>query len=394
MANKELHQYLTFVDQRFRKAAILELKRIFPDSELQLKKRFGGEVVLVTAIKENADEVTKILEEKTQIFTDLIIPLDLAIKRKENSYDEVLSHLSKILEANDQTFMIEVKVVNAELEDRAKSVEVLLGNRLEKEGFVADLMNPKILLYVVFFIDKIMLGHIETSPGVNNTLDRFRSTNKSTAEMLNRAEFKIKEAIDFFGIDIKKIKLALDIGAAPGGWTHYLSKHGVNVVAIDKGLLDYQKLIDFGRILILTGNEDVQALLTKMDSQDLKGKVTVDRIDTKGIDFGSYQIIHIKAHLKPCEQIEVLKKLGKFDLLMIDTNTSPEVSAGIANSLTDVLNDNAGLVMTTKLMTMLIDEHMKVVKDELSKHYCNIRIKKLPHNRRELTVYATLNSAA
>jgi len=38
-------------------------------------------------------------------------------------------------------------------------------------------------------------------------------------------------------------KIALDIGAAPGGWSHYLLQHGIKVVAVDNALLDYKKFI-------------------------------------------------------------------------------------------------------------------------------------------------------
>ena len=40
---------------------------------------------------------------------------------------------------------------------------------------------------------------------------------------------------------------AADLGAAPGGWTWVLTRHGLNVTAIDNGPLRAQ-LLDSGRV--------------------------------------------------------------------------------------------------------------------------------------------------
>ncbi|MDR2902564.1 MAG: methyltransferase domain-containing protein [Lactobacillales bacterium] len=53
-----------------------------------------------------------------------------------------------------------------------------------------------------------------------------------------RAGFKIAEAVDTFGIDIKQYKTVLDLGAAPGGWTEQLLDMGLNVTAVDPAEMD------------------------------------------------------------------------------------------------------------------------------------------------------------
>lgn len=57
-------------------------------------------------------------------------------------------------------------------------------------------------------------------------------------EQISRAEFKLLEALEVFGIDLPPRGVALDLGAAPGGWTRVLRQHGQYVTAIDPGELD------------------------------------------------------------------------------------------------------------------------------------------------------------
>lgn len=50
---------------------------------------------------------------------------------------------------------------------------------------------------------------------------------------ISRAEFKLLEALDVFKITLPDRGRALDLGAAPGGWTAILRQKGFTVVAVD-----------------------------------------------------------------------------------------------------------------------------------------------------------------
>lgn len=52
------------------------------------------------------------------------------------------------------------------------------------------------------------------------------------------AEFKLLEALEVFGIVLPSHGVALDLAAAPGGWTRVLRRAGEYVTAIDPGELD------------------------------------------------------------------------------------------------------------------------------------------------------------
>ncbi len=55
---------------------------------------------------------------------------------------------------------------------------------------------------------------------------------------ISRSEFKLLEAIELFGIVLPERGTALDLGAAPGGWTRVLRQLGQYVTAVDPGSLD------------------------------------------------------------------------------------------------------------------------------------------------------------
>ena len=61
---------------------------------------------------------------------------------------------------------------------------------------------------------------------------------RRSEEQISRSEFKLEE---LFGLDVAPIPddgLAVDLGAAPGGWTRLLRRRGLYVIAVDPGRLD------------------------------------------------------------------------------------------------------------------------------------------------------------
>lgn len=89
--------------------------------------------------------------------------------------------------------------------------------------------------------------------GCNETylnLSPFKSGNcymKNTKKTISRAEHKLEEVL-FYVEAPQRNKTALDLGAAPGGWSKVLLDLGYSVTAIDPGALDkrlltYKKLV-------------------------------------------------------------------------------------------------------------------------------------------------------
>lgn len=57
-------------------------------------------------------------------------------------------------------------------------------------------------------------------------------------ETISRAEFKLTEVFDFLPLDLPEDPRAIDLGAAPGGWTQVLLQRGARVTAVDPAKLD------------------------------------------------------------------------------------------------------------------------------------------------------------
>ncbi|MBI1293956.1 50S rRNA methyltransferase [bacterium] len=57
-------------------------------------------------------------------------------------------------------------------------------------------------------------------------------------DQVSRAEFKLLEALEVFHIDLPQRGVALDLGAAPGGWTRVLRQRDQYVTAVDPAELD------------------------------------------------------------------------------------------------------------------------------------------------------------
>jgi 23S rRNA (cytidine2498-2'-O)-methyltransferase len=63
---------------------------------------------------------------------------------------------------------------------------------------------------------------------------------------ISRSEFKLLEALENFGLDLPPNGVALDLGAAPGGWTRVLRTQQQYVTAVDPGDLDPRLAQDRG----------------------------------------------------------------------------------------------------------------------------------------------------
>jgi 23S rRNA C2498 (ribose-2'-O)-methylase RlmM len=390
MSNVKKSEYLVFADHRFSGMADGELKAIFPDVVFEERSRHGSVSLLTVGMKMDASEVASALRKRKPSFIDFAMPIDARLERVGGDYRKVSKAIAGLLgKQRERTFKIEVRRIDTNMEEGAKSIEVALGRKLEGSGFHADLEKPEIMVYVVFLKNAALIGHAETSKDANQVLDRFRFEGREPSESVSRAEFKMKEAVEFFGINLKNVRKSLDIGAAPGGWTHYLSRQGIQIVAVDNALLDYRKLAEGKRILVLAGRGEVPRLRKMAKSLKLGAGVAVSSV-AKGAGLDSYDIIHLKANMRKSKTMKALMGFGKFDMLTIDTNTSPTESASIANALAALMRPKAPLVMTAKLVTKSFNSHVKAATGALSESYRSIRVKKLPHDRRELTVYALL----
>ena len=171
----------------------------------------------------------------------------------------------------------------------------------------------------------------------------------------SRAETKIAEAFESFRI--KGNGVAIDLGAAPGGWSKFLAKSGYKVIAIDAADLNYKSLEEAG----------------------LKVKVT-----NSAKELDHFNILHIRSRSGNTE----IKGI-KLDLLADDMNMDCKSSAEEALKYAPLLKKNGILIMTIKCMNRNAPKFIAQARNILGKRFSIKEVKVLPINRQEVTLYAT-----
>lgn len=155
----------------------------------------------------------------------------------------------------------------------------------------------------------------------------------------SRAKFKLLEAEYAFGLDLTLFPKALDIGAAPGGWTSLLLERGAEVTAVDPADLQ-PELLAHPRLTYLKRNAG-----------------------------------------------DVAFPPDTFDLLVCDMSWSPKQMVKLILPLLAALKAGGAAVVTLKLMH---GKPFQTVKDSVRAMQPELELRKakqLFHNRDELTVY-------
>jgi 23S rRNA (cytidine2498-2'-O)-methyltransferase len=82
-------------------------------------------------------------------------------------------------------------------------------------------------------------GYLGVSAAAHNLSDWAGGARRFAREpgQISRAEFKLLEALEVFSVDLPRYGVALDLGAAPGGWTRVLQGRGQYVTAVDPAAL-------------------------------------------------------------------------------------------------------------------------------------------------------------
>lgn len=162
---------------------------------------------------------------------------------------------------------------------------------------------------------------------------------KKEAGQVSRSKFKLLEAEFAFSLDFSTYESALDVGAAPGGWTSLLLERGLAVTAVDPALL-HPSLIDHHRLTYIQSN-----------AQD------------------------------------VTFPTSQFDLLVCDMSWDPRQMSGLVVALLPALRSGGTAIITAKLMHGNAFQAIRNIISDLKPQLELVKAKQLFHNRQELTMY-------
>ena len=226
-------------------------------------------------------------------------------------------------------------------------VNTALSQALKAEsGAALDVRNPQQIVSVVIArYEEQTTGFLGLSPAPYNLSD-WAGGNRRFArekEQISRSEFKLLEALELFQIELPPRGVALDLGAAPGGWTRILRQREQYVTAVDPAQLDAS----------LDADPDVRHL-----------RMTAEEYLETGPD--------------------------RFDLIVNDMRLDARDSARLMVAYARHLYRHGSAIMTLKLPhegQQTVIEHAFNI---LRQAYDIVAARQLFHNRSEITVYLKL----
>ncbi|XEC92576.1 SAM-dependent methyltransferase [Paenibacillus tarimensis] len=319
--------------------AMEELRRLF--AGIKFQQLAAGEVFLLE-LPLSREEALKVILDQEPIFLRHLQPIDRELPLAGNADD--LQELSNIVRHACIVFeerRVAVHVRRAEGSSfpySAADTKAVLDAVLTEIGSEQSLQHPDLILSVYAAKDRLLVGWgtpeelLSDWPGGAVRFQREEG-------QISRAKFKLLEAERVFGIRLEQFRQALDIGAAPGGWTSLLLERGLWVTAVDPAELHPS----------LTGHP--RLTYWKKNASEV-------RFDT-----------------------------GGFDLLVCDMSWSPLQMCKLVLSLQSSLAPGGSAIITVKLMHR---KPLQTIRDVIAKFeeaFVLVKAKQLFHNRDEITLY-------
>jgi 23S rRNA (cytidine2498-2'-O)-methyltransferase len=312
----------------------------------QLKSRMmvSGEIALME-LPVDRNEVFQAMESEPTMFIRYLQPVDIAFDIQAlqtdtvQSFDSLLTHLIHDIEGSLEGMRLGVHVRSSASGDSLdKELRDELRAAVERTGASVAIQDPERIVSL-FIHDGVGYAGLMTTAEAGSDWPGGTVRFRREEGQVSRAKFKLLEAERTFGLDFTAYRNALDIGAAPGGWTSLLLERGVHVTAVDPAAM-HPSLIDHPNLTYYKSNAGDVAL-----------------------------------------------EPGEFDLLVCDMSWSPKVTAQLVIGLLDSVMQGGTVIVTVKLMHKKPLQTIREVKEMFLEHLHIIRAKQLFHNRDEITLY-------
>ena len=229
----------------FLDAALDELKRL--DKELTSVELLAPGIALCAT--PHVATLVRLAAEQHPIFVHHLAPAQ-AIVTLTNTEEDV-SKLAVAVASlpsfeqleRGQRFAVQTRIIQAEGYSVKRPYssgqlnQVLAEAIAEETGAVESIKKPQIVVSLLCLAEKGYLGISLAKENLSNWPGGMRHF-AQTPEQISRAEFKLLEALEGFGVSLPARGHVLDLGAAPGGWTRLLLEAGLHVEAVDPANLD------------------------------------------------------------------------------------------------------------------------------------------------------------
>lgn len=334
-----MSEWIGTANQGYAPYAMEELRRIIPG--VSFSQLAAGEVFVMSSSLEAA-EVLAAIKEQEPIFLRHIQPVDRSLSISGDAGDlEKLSELirnARLMFTDKRTAVHIRRNAKTAFQYTASDTKAVLDAVLMELDAEPVVQQPEMIISIYAGEQKLFVGFgrpedmLSDWPGGAVRFQREEG-------QVSRAKFKLLEAERAFGLHYGDYSSALDIGAAPGGWTSLLLERGLRVTAIDPADM-HPSLLHHPALTHLKVNAS-------------------------------------EAKLAP----------GSFDLLVCDMSWSPMQMSRLVLDLKDSLAERATAIITVKLMHRKPLQTIREVKERLETAFAVLKAKQLFHNREEITLY-------
>jgi 23S rRNA (cytidine2498-2'-O)-methyltransferase len=270
-----------------------------------------------------------------------------------NDTEDDLQRLVEVAEAlhnacplpAENSFSVQTRILDRQANRpyRPFDINQQLAPCFASRGYRLNVREPFWVLSVVIAANTAYLGLSTVRQNLSNWAGGQRRFQREK-EQISRAEFKLLEAVDVFHLNLAGSGKALDLGAAPGGWTRLLRRWGYEVLAVDPAKLAPSLYRD-------------------------------------------PQIRHFR---EPARQF--LARAPKVDLIANDMRLDVEESAHLMVEAAPKLSAGGLAIMTMKLPQHGVRQKLEAGLKILRQAYQILGVRQLFHNRSEVTVIAQVSN--
>jgi 23S rRNA (cytidine2498-2'-O)-methyltransferase len=234
------HTFIATYDANFSDEALSEIADVA--GEIEGRHMLAPGVLLVDS-RLSFTEIADRWRTRPPVFMRHICPVQATVslagsQTDLDSMERALSDLAALPEG--VRFSVQTRILG-DVGFKPYDVNTRLSQVLaESSGAIVDVRAPQWVVSVVCAPASEqggMQAYLGVSGAEDNLSDWAGGMRRFAREkgQVSRSEFKLLEAIEVFQLEFHARGVALDLGAAPGGWTRVLRQRSLYVTAVDPG---------------------------------------------------------------------------------------------------------------------------------------------------------------
>lgn len=224
-------------DPRFAPALAAELTERTKSCPL---RPLGPGVLLAKPTGSEPVALWQILQQDAPIFLRHMFPVQQEVVIEGNNLDllRLMDSCGPLLanREGEGPVAVQCRILRAATSYRPIDVKKAIDAFLQNRGILTTVKEPALVLSVLIAHERAYLGISSPRANLSSWSGGAVHYGKDIGA-LSRAAHKLEEACEVFDLDLKGMAEALDLGAAPGGFTSFLLGKGLCVTAVDTGEL-------------------------------------------------------------------------------------------------------------------------------------------------------------